>query len=120
VKSYQSSLAERSGGAGATHADCFALVVESLSPVVYQGLGHAQQLPLGWFLHPAGPDIHLPSKTPESPNRRLSLCPLPVPKQSDESLRSLISFAQSPNGVPQTPPSRRWLRSKRGNAMIYS
>jgi len=43
----------------------------------------------------AEPDIHLLSKTPKSPHRRLSLCSLPVPKQFTESLRSLISFAQA-------------------------
>ena len=52
---------------------------------------------------PAGPDIHLLSKTPKSPHRRLSLCSLPVPKQFEESLRSLISFAQSPIGGTWQP-----------------
>src|SRR5229473_3403360 len=34
---------------------------------------------------------------PEGLHRRLSLCSLPVPKQSEGSLGSLISFAQSAN-----------------------
>jgi hypothetical protein len=85
----------------------FTPIVASLSPFVYQGLPHAQQLPLGWWsLHPAGPDIHLLSKTPKSPHRRLSLCSLPVPKQFEESLRSLISFAQSPYGGTWQPAHR--------------
>ncbi len=55
---------------------------------------------------PAGPDIHLLSKTPKSPHRRLSLCSLPVPKQFRESLRSLTPFAQSPNGGTWQPAHR--------------
>src|SRR5437667_6107899 len=43
----------------------------------------------------AEPDIYLLSRTPWGLHRRLSLCSLPVPKQSEGSLRSLISFAQS-------------------------
>ena len=54
----------------------------------------------------AEPDIHLLSKAPRSPHRRLSLCSLPVPKQFVESLRSLISFAQSPNGGTWQPAHR--------------
>src|SRR5260370_28329506 len=46
-------------------------------------------LPLGlWFLLSAEPDIYLLSKTPKSPHRRLSLCSLPAPKQTDGSLGS--------------------------------
>jgi len=41
-----------------------------------------------WFLLSAEPDIHLLSETPKSPYRRLSLCSLPVPKQTDGSLGS--------------------------------
>ena len=45
-----------------------------------------QPLPLGWwFLLTAEPDIHLLSKAPESPHRRLSLCSLPVPKQFERA-----------------------------------
>src|SRR3982074_2218925 len=41
-------------------------------------------VPLGWwFLLSAEPDIHLLSETPKSPHRRLSLCSLPVPKQTE-------------------------------------
>jgi hypothetical protein len=48
-------------------------------------------LPLGWwFLLSAEPDIHLLSETPKSPHRRLSLCSLPVPKQTDGSLGSCL------------------------------
>ena len=39
--------------------------------------------------------------SPKGRHRRLSLCSLPVPKQLEGSLRSLISFAQSAN-------SRTW------------
>jgi len=49
----------------------------------------------------AEPDIHLLSRAPQGRHRRLSLCSLPVPKQLEGSLRSLISFAQSAN-------SRTW------------
>lgn len=38
----------------------------------------------------AEPDIHLRSKTPQSPRRRLSLCSLPVPKQMVDSLGSCL------------------------------
>ncbi len=49
----------------------------------------------------AEPDIHLLPQAPKSYRRRLSLCSwysLPVPKQSEGSLRSVTSFAQSANG----------------------
>src|ERR1700692_2556895 len=46
----------------------------------------------------AEPDIHLLPQAPKSSCRRLSLCSLPVPKQSEGSLGSVISFAQSANG----------------------
>jgi len=45
-----------------------------------------------WFLPLAEPDIHLLSPAPEGLLRRLSLCSLPVPKQSEGSLGSLRSF----------------------------
>src|SRR5258705_179598 len=38
----------------------------------------------------AEPDIHLLSKTPKTPHRRLSLCSLPVPKQTEGSLWSCL------------------------------
>src|SRR3982074_40538 len=48
-------------------------------------------VPLGWwFLLSAEPDIHLLSETPKSPHKRLSLCSLPVPKQTDGSLWSCL------------------------------
>jgi hypothetical protein len=51
-------------------------------------------VPLGWwFLLSAEPDIHLLSKTPKSPHRRLSLCSLPVPKQT-EGASGVASVAQ--------------------------
>jgi len=61
-----------------------------------------------WLVVPAlaEPDIHLLSKTPKSPHRRLSLCSLPVPKQFEESLWSLISFTQPPNGGTWQPAHR--------------
>ena len=43
-----------------------------------------------WFLLSAEPDIHLLSETPKSPHRRLSLCSLPVPKQTEGSLWSCL------------------------------
>jgi hypothetical protein len=43
----------------------------------------------------AEPDIHSLSRAPKGLHRRLSLCSLPVPKQSEGSLWSLISVAQS-------------------------
>ena len=50
------------------------------------------------FLLFAEPDIHLPSRAPRSRHRRLSWCSLPVPKQFEESLGSVSSFAQSAIG----------------------
>ena len=51
-------------------------------------------VPLGWwFLLSAEPDIHLLSETPKSPHRRLSLCSLPVPKQT-EGASGVASVAQ--------------------------
>ncbi len=48
-------------------------------------------VPLGfWFLLSAEPDIHLLSETPKSPHRRLSLCSLPVPKQTERGLGSCL------------------------------
>ena len=47
------------------------------------------------FLLFAEPDIHLLSRAPKGRHRRLSLCSLPVPKQTGGSLWSSISFAQS-------------------------
>src|SRR5258705_4467612 len=46
----------------------------------------------------ADPDIDLLPQAPKSYRRRLSLCSLPVPKQSEGSLGSVISSAQSANG----------------------
>jgi hypothetical protein len=57
----------------------------------------------------AEPDIHLLSKTPRSPHRRLSLCSLPVPKQFGGSLWSVTSFAQSPTCGIWQPAHRRIL-----------
>jgi len=51
-----------------------------------------------WFLRSAEPDIHLLSRALMGRHRRLSLCSLPVPKQFEESLGRLISFAQSAIG----------------------
>jgi len=51
----------------------------------------------------AEPDIHSLSRTPEGRHRRLSLGSLPVLKQSEESLGSLISVAQSANGRTWQP-----------------
>ena len=48
-----------------------------------------------WFLPFAEPDIHLLSPAWVGLLRRLSLCSPPVPKQSEGSLGSLISSAQS-------------------------
>ena len=51
-------------------------------------------VPLGWwFLLSAEPDIHLLSETLKSPHRRLSLCSLPVPKQT-EGASGVASVAQ--------------------------
>jgi hypothetical protein len=43
----------------------------------------------------AEPDIHLRSRAQKGLHRRLSLCSLPVLKQSEGSLGSLISVAHS-------------------------
>ena len=51
----------------------------------------------------AEPDIHLLPQAPKSSCRRLSLCSLPVPKQSEGNLGSVISFAQSANGGTWQP-----------------
>jgi len=51
----------------------------------------------------AEPDIHSLSRAPEGRHRRLSLCSLPVLKQFEESLGSLISVAQSANGRTWQP-----------------
>ncbi len=50
-----------------------------------------------WLLPSAEPDIHSLSRAPKGLHRRLSLCSLPVPKQSEGSLWSLIFVAQSAN-----------------------
>jgi hypothetical protein len=71
-----------------------------------QDLPDTQQLPLGWWsLHPAGPDIHLLSKTLKNPHRRLSLCSLPVPKQSKRA-SGVSSIAQSPTCGTWQPAHR--------------
>ena len=100
------SLAERSGGGGAArfHHLHFGLSKSWLHRI---GIFHTHVcLSAGGPCIPAGPDIHLLSKTPKSPHRRLSLCSLPVPKQFEESLGSSISFAQSPNGGTWQPAHR--------------
>ena len=51
----------------------------------------------------AEPDIHSLSRAPEGRHRRLSLRSLPVLKQFEESLGSLISVAQSANGRTWQP-----------------
>jgi hypothetical protein len=51
----------------------------------------------------AEPDIHSLSRAGEGRHRRLSLCSLPVLKQFEESLGSLISVAQSANGRTWQP-----------------
>jgi hypothetical protein len=51
----------------------------------------------------AEPDIHSLSRAPEGRHRRLSLCSLPVLKQSEESLGILISVAQSATGRTWQP-----------------
>ncbi len=57
----------------------------------------------------AEPDIHLLPQARGGPRRRLSLCSLPVPKQSVESRRRvLVSVAHS---VRAGPGSLRALRS---------
>ena len=44
----------------------------------------------GGSCFPAEPDIHLLPQAPKSLRRRLSLCSLPVPKQTEESLGSCL------------------------------
>ena len=57
--------------------------------LIVGGISDCAPVPLGrWSLLPAGPDIHLQSETPKSPHRRLSLCSLPVPKQSEGGIGS--------------------------------
>ena len=51
----------------------------------------------------AEPDIHSRSRAGEGRHRRLSLGSLPVLKQFEESLGSLISVAQSANGRTWQP-----------------
>src|ERR1700693_1575253 len=51
----------------------------------------------------AEPDIHSLSRAPEGRHRRLSLCSLPVLKQFEESLGSVISLAQSAKGRTWQP-----------------
>jgi hypothetical protein len=54
---------------------------------------------LGWWsLLPAGPDIHLLPQAPKSYRRRLSLCSLPVPKQSEGGIGSCLRL------VSEEPP----------------
>jgi hypothetical protein len=106
------SLAERSGGAGAAHADDLHLQVSTPSWIRIFPT-RSSCLSAGGPCIPAGPDIHLLSKTPKSPHRRLSLCSLPVPKQFGESLGSSISFAQSPNGGT-------WQPAQRNNPDVFS
>ena len=48
----------------------------------------------------AEPDIHSLSRAGEGRHRRLSVCSLPVLKQFEESLGSLISVAQSATAGP--------------------
>jgi len=48
----------------------------------------------------AEPDIHSLSQVHADRHRRLSVCSLPVPKQFEESLGSLISVAQSATAGP--------------------
>ncbi len=48
----------------------------------------------------AEPDIHSLSQVLADRHRRLSVCSLPVRKQFEESLRSLISLAQSATAGP--------------------
>ena len=70
-------------------------------------------VPLGrWFLHQAEPHIHLLSKTPKSPHRRLSLCFLPASKQFVVSLRSVNSFAQ-------WPTCGTWQSAHRKNILMF-
>ena len=99
------SLAERSGGAARFHYFHFGLSLSEQHPGIRIFLTQVC-LSAGGPCIPAGPDIHLLSKTPKSPHRRLSLCSLPVPKQFVVSLGSSISFAQSPNGGTWQPAHR--------------
>jgi hypothetical protein len=63
---------------------------------------------------PAEPDIHLLPQAAKSRRRRLSLCSLPVPKQSEESLGSCLrrpaghmrDLAACASGDPDVFPSR--------------
>src|SRR5437899_7886848 len=56
---------------------------------------NSQLVPLGWwFLLFAEPDIHSLYRAPKSRRRRLSLCSLPVPKQSERA-SGVASIAQS-------------------------
>ena len=100
------SLAERSGGGGA--ARFHYLRFDLSKPLLHRIRIFPMHgcLSAGGPCIPAGPDIHLLSKTPKSPPRRLSLCSLPVPKQFEESLGSSFSFAQSPNGGTWQPAHR--------------
>ena len=54
---------------------------------------------------PAGPDIHLQSETPKSPHRRLSLCSLPVPKQTN--VASEVAFLAQPTNCRTWQPAHR-------------
>src|ERR1019366_1133787 len=55
------------------------------------GSSSCARVPLGWWsLLPAGPDIHLLPQAPKSCRRRLSLCSLPVPKQSEGGIGSCL------------------------------
>src|SRR5713101_1977167 len=51
----------------------------------------------------AEPDIHSLSQVPKDRHRRLSVCSLPVLKQFEESLGSVIFLAQSANGRTWQP-----------------
>jgi hypothetical protein len=100
------SLAERSGGGGAARFHLFHFGLSKSWLHRIRAFHTHVCLSAGGPCIPAGPDIHLLSKAPKSPHRRLSLCSLPVPKQFELSLRSLISFAQSPNGGTWQPAQR--------------
>ena len=107
------SLAERSGGGGAARSHHFHFCL-SKSWLHRIRIFHTHVcLSAGGPCIPAGPDIHLLSKTPKSPHRRLSLCSLPVPKQFEVSLGSLISFAQS--AIDGT-----WQPAHRNNPDVFS
>ncbi len=127
------SLAERSGGAARFHYFHFGLSLSEQHPGIRIFLTQVC-LSAGGPCIPAGPDIHLLSKTPKSPHRRLSLCSLPVPKQFVVSLGSSISFAQSPNGgtwqfvvslgssisFAQSPNGGTWQPAHRNNPDVFS